>query len=168
MSWNGFLLEGSKCRSCGKALDGENGDRPAESYMGTYTGLCSSCCMAPAYVMRTDFDGAQHWSYPPHCPSWRRDREDYRAYPDCPDCKGAGCQWVSRSLRVGGSYRSHCERCSRQYWEHPIRVADRAFEDALDAQKEEDLEFAIKDEVRRGKTGWTEVQRKAQATAGSG
>jgi len=60
--------------------------------------------------------------YPPHCPSWRRDRERYWGYSNCPDCGGACSEWVSRSDARGGSYRKYCKTCLDRLREHPTRI----------------------------------------------
>jgi hypothetical protein len=93
---------------------------PAELYLGTYTGLCYECERAGVIVVETFPDGAKTLCYPPHCPSWRRDREHYVAYPDCPDCKGVGRKMISRELSRGGNYPESCKRCAEKFWiAHP-------------------------------------------------
>jgi len=143
MEWDGFPPEGVKlkCDRCGVELSGRDGDRPAESYLGTYTGLCYTCQNAGPYVVETFFDGAKRLSYPPSCPSWRRDRELYTAYGDCPTCKGSGTQWWTS---YPSGYRSYCEACFKRFINHPVRVADRAFEDEVNDQVTDDLKRAIK------------------------
>jgi len=118
MDENGMLPEGLRCKQCGKVLD-EGGMRPAERYAGTYTGLCDACTRAPAFVIEEDpTDGARRWSYPPQCPSWRREREEVVAYADCPTCKGTG-----RVRETVYGWRGHwdsimtqCDDCSKRYW----------------------------------------------------
>ncbi len=92
-------------------LCGEHGPRPAETYAGTFTGLCYACERADHYQVASLPDGTLRLSYPPHCPSWRRNREEYWAHPDCSACDGAGRSYVSRSDALGGSYFVHCEPC---------------------------------------------------------
>jgi hypothetical protein len=95
--WNGFYPDGIKCTSCGAPLGGhKNGpgdyDHPGENYAGTATGLCDKCTMMSGFVVSTEWDGARHISYPPDCPSWRRDRTVQIAYADCETCQGlVGC-----------------------------------------------------------------------------
>lgn len=110
MNKEGFLPPHS-CKNCGKPL----GTVPAELYQGTYTGLCYKCQDAPAIVLKTCPDGALHVSHPPHCPSWRRDRELFYAYADCTDCKGLGRLMVSRSCALGGPYPKNCPKCYDRY-----------------------------------------------------
>lgn len=113
----GFLVDAPPCRVCGKELGGRQPDgsyhRPAELYAGTYTGLCQRCTSGRAYLVTTLCDGAEVWSFPPHCPSWRRDRQTFVSYPDC------GCNhgrvMVSRNLSQGGNYPMSCESCSIRY-----------------------------------------------------
>lgn len=116
----GFYDYGSKCQVCGAVLGGTkyedaSYDRPAELYAGTYTGLCYKCQNSDAYVVKTEWDGAQTISYPPHCPSWRRDRETYTAYADCQECQGQGRHYISRSFAEGGSYYRYCPTCLDRY-----------------------------------------------------
>lgn len=120
-TWDGFL-HGVKCSNCDKVL----GQNPAENYAGTYTGLCYTCERADVFVAKAEPDGAQHLSYPPHCPAWRRDREMFKAYTDCQECNGKGRQVISRTDAQGGSYPIQCESCSKRYHGHPIRVANAA------------------------------------------
>lgn len=125
--WNGFY-NGVTCRKCGKSLDGQGDGHPAESYAGTYTGLCDKCTHAGGFVIRiAESDGCKQWSYPPHCPSWRRDRESYLAYDDCLTCKGTGRIYISRSYPQGGPYYIQCKECSARYYDQPIRKARSEF-----------------------------------------
>lgn len=118
--WDGHF-QGVTCKSCGVVLN-EDGYHPAETYAGTCTFLCYSCMNAAPFVVETDdLDGMQSISYPPHCPSWRRDREVFTAYADCPDCKGQGFTWrPAQSDR----YRHYCQRCTERYTEHPVRMME--------------------------------------------
>lgn len=120
MNERGFLPR-HDCKRCGKPLQGEDSGRPAELYLGTYTGLCYPCTNAGPWIEHTDSDGAQHWNCPPHCPSWRRDREPYTGYADCPTCKGAGRLYVSRGYPQGGPYYQSCKTCFDRYYAHPLR-----------------------------------------------
>lgn len=109
------------CYQCRTPLNADGG-HPAELYAGTYTGLCYRCQNGPVYVEAYyPFDGAIVLNYAPHCPSWRRDRELYTAYPDCQECRGRGMLWVSRAMSMGGSYRSFCNTCSNRFHFHPTR-----------------------------------------------
>lgn len=135
MSFNkrGFYPD-HDCKVCGNPLGGKKHgpdtyDRPAELYAGTYTGICYTCQNRGPYVEYVLFDGLQRVSYPPHCPSWRRDRESYDAYPDCPDCGGRGRFYVSRSFPRGGPYYRFCRTCSDRRGSHPIRTQDQAYWD---------------------------------------
>ena len=120
MTWDG-MLPPQNCQRCGKPLNGD-GNHPAELYAGTFTGLCYGCQNERPYVTKVyAADGAQRISYPPHCPSWRRDREEYTGYPDCPECGGKGRMYVDRSWRSGGGYHKSCERCLERFSGHPGR-----------------------------------------------
>ena len=111
------------CRQCGNALQGADSDRPAELYAGTYTGLCYTCERGPGFIAQIcELDGMRVWDYPPHCPSYRRDRETFTAYPDCQECEGLGCKFVSRSFGQGGPYYSQCGTCSVRRSKHPARI----------------------------------------------
>ena len=111
------------CKQCSAVLGGTNHgtaddpsyDRPAELYMGTYTGLCYSCQNAEVTIIEVYPDSAKLKEYPPHCPSWRRDRERYTAFDDCAECGGKGFKWVVRADALGGSYPVHCEACNRRH-----------------------------------------------------
>jgi len=117
MSWNGFLPEGTKCEQCGTVLK-----KDAESYAGTFTGLCRVCENISVRIEKVFFDRAVRKSYPPHCPSWRRDRNQFIAYEDCPECKGTGKKTITRGMAYGGSYLINCSSCSYKFYRHPLRV----------------------------------------------
>lgn len=119
MGWDGMLLQ-RDCDSCGRPLN-ENGKRPAELYAGTSTGLCYGCERKKPFVVRRFRDGALRISYPPHSPAWRRDRQEYIAYPDCEACDGKGKTIIYRSFGRGGSYPAYCGKCLNRYWEEPLR-----------------------------------------------
>ncbi len=120
MDREGFYPQHS-CRVCEHPLNADGG-HPAELYAGTYTGLCYGCQNAPVYVVHTSsLDGCRLLSYAPHCPSWRRDREEYFAYQDCETCRGTGRLYVSRSCGEGGSYYRHCPDCMTRFGRHPVR-----------------------------------------------
>lgn len=121
MDSHGFY-HGLTCKRCGKPLHGQDSGYPAESYAGTYNGLCYPCTNAGPFVQSTEMDGATIMSYPPHSPSWRRDRETFIAYPDCEECHGKGRFMVSRNYGMGGPYPRSCEPCGKRYDTHPLRV----------------------------------------------
>ena len=124
MDDRGFLPP-HNCKICGEPLD-TSGDRPAELYLGTYTGLCNKCTMSGPFVVKEYRDGARQISYAPHCPSHRRDREKYISYADCEVCKGTGRLYVSRGFASGGSYYRYCKECLDRYCNDPLRIwADR-------------------------------------------
>jgi len=120
MSWDG-MLPPHPCKRCGKPLNADGG-HPAELYAGTYTGLCTQCQNTGPYVVKEyGADGAQRISYPPHCPAWRRDREEFIAYPDCRECGGTGRIYVDRGWKHGGPYYRPCDRCLDRFRGHPGR-----------------------------------------------
>jgi hypothetical protein len=123
MDRNGMLPADISCVRCARPLNADGG-HPAELYAGTYNGLCYPCTSAPAFVARTaTLDGAREVSWPPHCPSWRRDREKHIAYEGCPICDGLG---ITLSTRTYGSSGHWCEPCMIRYSAHPVRKsADR-------------------------------------------
>ncbi len=127
----GFDSEGfypqHNCRSCAKPLNADGG-HPAELYAGTYTGLCYACERIPRYTVTSYSDGAITWSYPPHAPSWRRDRETFTSYSDCPECHGQGFQ-MKYSASSWSTYSDPCQTCRDRFWTYPPRKArnDRVF-----------------------------------------
>lgn len=127
-----------KCKQCGVGLDA-NGGRPAERYAGTYTGLCYGCERSRSFdTGERLLSGAQVWSHPPHCPSWRRDREMFWWFPDCqnPRCRH-GSVWVSRRSSQGGSYTENCPACFKRHCDHPDVVAKSAYDaSVLSAQRQ--------------------------------
>lgn len=169
-AWNGFPPEGLTlyCRRCGTALSGDGGNRPAETYAGTYTGLCYACQRVGAFPLRTEaLDGAVWWEWPPHCPSWRRDRQTFVGYPDCTECGGRGRELVSRA--VGGSYPRNCRGCMDRLSNHPARkkararrarlyeAANRVFQARVTAQTGPGFQALIhgtEEEVRRKAAKW--------------
>jgi hypothetical protein len=108
----GMLPSDWACRACAKTLNAD-GSHPAELYAGTFTGLCYSCERSGSYVVPGSElpDGARRVSHPPHCPSWRRSREEYWSYSDCEECGGAGRKMISRSNPMGGPYPQFCRPC---------------------------------------------------------
>lgn len=116
-----YYYTGATCQRCGKLLNSDGG-HPAEIYAGTFNGLCYGCTAARPHVVKVAvLDGARIVSWPPHCPSYRRDRDTYTAYPDCGACKGTGVQ--RRNLGSTG-YREGCKACLARYCAHPVRVLD--------------------------------------------
>lgn len=94
-----------------------DGDHPAELYAGTYTGLCYSCQNADMIKLEDLPGGFERWSFPPQCPGWRRDREEFIGKRGCPECGGMGRNIVSRHDREGGNYSRSCD-CIRGYREN--------------------------------------------------
>lgn len=125
--WDGMLAPPGvlKCKKCGKTLN-EDGGHPAEVYAGTATGLCYGCERAGAFVAEDIDDGCKRTSHPPHCPAWRRDREEYVWSPGCTKqgCN-MGAIWVGRSLSMGGSYTKQCESCFYTWLNGPTQKAIR-------------------------------------------
>lgn len=123
MSWDGMLGPPGvlTCKRCNRHLN-PNGDRPAEVYAGTFTGLCYACQDRGAEIIATDpLDGAICIEYPPHCPSYRRDRESYWGYADCQRCNGKCSIVVPRDFGNGGPYRQSCSVCWEKYHNNPVR-----------------------------------------------
>lgn len=110
--WDG-MLSPRPCAVCGTPLNAD-GDHPAELYAGTFTGLCYGCERMPRVEIERWPDGAVEWSYPPACPSFRRDREKHIAYPDCPECKGDGFTWKPTAAGFS-QYRSYCAPCLERW-----------------------------------------------------
>ncbi len=102
------------CKGCGKPLNTDGG-HPAELYAGTYTGLCYACERKGPFVVATFEDSCRLVSHPPHCPSWRRDREEYCWYENCDQCQ-QGRVTVSRSNSAGGSYTQSCPACAPRHY----------------------------------------------------
>lgn len=115
------MLPQHPCKNCGKMLNAD-GYHPAELYLGTYTGLCYDCEGKGPFIVDEYIDGAKRISYPPNSPAWSREREEYVAYADCPECKGKGMTRVSKSAPHGGSFRKFCKTCSQRFYLHPVRA----------------------------------------------
>lgn len=111
---DGFMPP-SECYRCTTPLQGQYSGHPAESYAGTFTGLCGKCTHAEPIKIGEYDNGAELWEYAPHCPSWRRDRETYIAFSDCLRCIGRGFSWIGRSDASGGSYRAYCRECNGRF-----------------------------------------------------
>jgi len=116
------MLPAAKCMGCGKELNAD-GNHPAERYAGTANGLCYPCTNKGPILMTTNPQGAVVWNCPPHCPSWRRDRETFYQFPGC-DCDH-GRLWVNRSDSQGGRYPQECPKCEAIHNQHPTVVAAR-------------------------------------------
>lgn len=108
------MLPAQRCTKCGKPMNAD-GNHPAELYAGTFTGLCYDCQSDPAYTVKTFETGAKLVSHPPHCPAWRRDREMFIAFDDCPECKGRGYKMNQRGFGSGGPYPEYCRLCSDRH-----------------------------------------------------
>jgi hypothetical protein len=67
--------------------------------------------------------GVKLMSHPPHCPSWRRDREAYWWNIHCTNkaCHH-GLVWISRRDSEGGSYTVQCEQCSDYLYKQPAVI----------------------------------------------
>jgi len=125
------MLPKHACKACGNELNADGG-HPAEVYLGTYTGLCYACQNGASYREKVYASGAERWNFPPHCPSWRRNRESFIGYPNCPHCSGRGRIMVSRADSHGGSYPRNCEPCSKRHYSHPVtRAEDAAYMDKV-------------------------------------
>jgi hypothetical protein len=119
MDRHGMLPEDWPCLRCGRKLNADGG-HPAELYAGTWNGLCYPCTSAGPYIEKISWlDGCRKVSWPPHCPSWRRTREDHYAYPGCETCKGLGIVPGTRSAgyRAGES----CKPCRDRMNGNPVR-----------------------------------------------
>jgi len=121
MSWNGFYPE-HPCKKCGQMLKGQDSGYPAETYAGTYNGLCYKCTGSMPYLQKKWADGCQLWNFPPHLSSWRRDRETYFYHPLCTneECEH-GRVYVSRCFSFGGSYYINCDYCVAKYFKNKYR-----------------------------------------------
>lgn len=109
------------CLKCGKLLNAD-GNHPAEVHAGSSNGLCYGCTAAGPYLEKVAvLDGARRMNYPPHCPSWRRDREHFTGYPDCEICKGSGVKGWAPAVG-NSSYRHYCEACAQRYDSLPCRA----------------------------------------------
>lgn len=118
MDSRGMLPPGTFCTGCGNQLNAD-GHHPAETYLGTYNGLCYPCTAHGPYVARLAvLDGCREVSWPPHSPSWRRHRERHLAYADCEACGGLGLEMPVH--RSGGG--KPCPACSGRYESHPLRA----------------------------------------------
>ena len=62
-------------------------------------------------------NGFKRWSFPPHCPSWRRDREEFVGQEGCTLCGGKGRKMIYRPYGQGGPYPENCKTCWPKYLE---------------------------------------------------
>jgi hypothetical protein len=113
----GHLARPLECTRCRQPLRAEHG----ETHAGRFNGLCQRCTKSGAYLDAVAADGCQRWSFPPHLPSWRRDREFFRGYADCADCAGRGIAPEPGRDISGGRYPVQCKACSDRYAAHPSR-----------------------------------------------
>lgn len=140
MDKNGLFPADWVCQQCGKPLNAD-GYHPAELHAGTYNGLCYDCTRKGPYVVAVSgLDGALSVSWPPSCPSHRRDRESRVGYEGCPHCEGLG---ATRKHANWSTYWEQCPHCKDRYYNHPSRVwaerrratiykvAESCFHDAL-------------------------------------
>lgn len=126
-----YYYTGARCARCRKLLNAD-GDHPAEIYAGTFNGLCYGCTSSGPYIVRVSLlDGARVLSYPPHCPSWRRDREEYTGYADCETCQGSGVQGWAPAAGGMDRYRHYCKPCIQRYSSHPVRVLAYGYSETL-------------------------------------
>lgn len=152
-----YYYTGAECLRCGKVL----GTRiPAEIYAGTFNGLCYGCTAAGPYIVRVSLlDGARVLSYPPHCPSWRRDRETFTAYADCETCQGSG---VQRRCVGQTGYREYCKPCIQRYSGHPVRVLQFGYREKLQNSANRAFQrrmtlaagLRLKDSQKRQRAAW--------------
>lgn len=139
------------CKNCGTLLQGFGDGTPAETYAGTYTGLCYRCSNIEKVVMKVSaLDNAYHISYAPLNPSWRRDRTNEIGYLDCDLCKGEGR--IYQGYHNWSRQFHSCIKCKGRYYGHPLRKAyceerDRKFESLYRAAT---IAFAANIEQRYG------------------
>lgn len=157
MTWDGFLPPGMTCLHCGAELAGVYSGRPAESYLGTYNGLCYRCTGRAAFAVRVELlDRATWWEWPPHCPSWRRARETFVGYAGCEHCGGQGRIMKPRYSAGGGSYAANCKPCMDRYRAHPVRVRHKARRTRLHAAADRAWKNACARQIPAG-TGLAKV-----------
>ncbi|MGN6633849.1 MAG: hypothetical protein ACTHJ6_00115 [Oryzihumus sp.] len=121
MGPDGLFQVELRCLRCSKVLNADGG-HPAEVHAGCYNGLCYACTAAGPYVEKVYLlDGARAVNYPPHCPSWRRDREHFTGYLDCPECKGSGVAGWLPTAGGSSSYRHYCTACHSRFYDPPLR-----------------------------------------------
>ncbi len=121
MDRHGMLPDDWFCGRCAKPLNAD-GNHPAEIYAGTFNGLCYGCTSAGPYVAAvTALDGCRRVSWPPHSPSWRRDRESHYGYEGCGTCGGMGIVLPAYRSPDNGGGKS-CPDCLARYAAHPQRA----------------------------------------------
>lgn len=124
MDRHGMLPDDIFCIRCAKPLNMDGG-HPAELYAGTYNGLCYGCTGTGPYVAAVaQLDGCQRVSWPPPCPSHRRDRVNYYGYPDCANCKGLGATGYVSSAKS-------CDACLARWASHPVTVAESRWSELM-------------------------------------
>lgn len=120
MDSRGMLPAGLYCLGCGKTLNAD-GNHPAELYAGTWNGLCYGCTGRGAFVAKTAaLDGCRQVSWPPYCPSHRRDRDKFLAYADCDLCRGMGVELSPSGYAL--DHRRQCGPCLDRCVKHPLRL----------------------------------------------
>jgi hypothetical protein len=121
MDSTGHFTVPLNCQNCGCRLGERN---PAEVHAGCYNGLCYRCTSSGPYIEAIAvLDGARRVSWPPHCPSWRRDRETHIAYADCTNCGG----WGATGYHSMDHAARYCEPCLDRYSNHPLRVMNDSY-----------------------------------------
>lgn len=161
------MLPSTPCKGCGKPLNADRGHL-AEVYLGTFTGLCYACQNGAAYPEQELSSGATLWNFPPHCPTWRRDREHFIGFAGCPGCASKGRIMISRHDTQGGSYPVSCEACSDRHYKHPATTAEHAHAaDSAVVRKWADIlshgfrpaDIALDDMVRTGHATRAQVNK---------
>jgi hypothetical protein len=66
-------------------------------------------------------DGSRRIGWPPHNPSWRRDRENHYGYEGCETCGGMGIVLPAYRSPDNGGGKS-CPDCLARYTRHPQRA----------------------------------------------
>ena len=90
--------------------------------------------------------GARVWSCPPHCPEWRRDREQFFQFEGC-DCDH-GREWrTERGVWVTNRYPAQCSKCSGKHYQDPV-VRAQAETDAKVWKAIQSWEHRISEETR--------------------
>lgn len=138
MDEHGHIKGEPHCLGCGRKLNAD-GYHPAETYGGTYNGLCYGCTKKGSFVLAVAvLDGCRKISYPPHCPSWRRDREVFYGYPGCETCSGQGVSSIGRE-----GYRTQCKACLDQCMQHPLRARDQDWRWRLESSIRRSSRYAL-------------------------
>jgi hypothetical protein len=142
MDRHGMLPDDIFCTRCAKPLNMDGG-HPAELYAGTYNGLCYGCTGTGPYVAAVaQLDGCRRVSWPPHSPSWRRDREDHYGYEGCETCGGLGIvRPAYRSPDNGGG--KSCPVCLARWTSHPVTVAESRWSELMHRSLQATFDRAI-------------------------